>query len=519
MALGSRNQVNLDGLIPRADLFEVADSVVADTQVIRFSDLKPSAIYDMLRKPDFQRETTNWSPEQVARLVETFSKADIIPSVILWQSGNKIFIVDGAHRLSALVAWIRDDYGAGEISQAFYKGKIPDHQRDLHEKTKQRVDGLVGPWVDFERRGSMLNLKDIHVQWIKSQSAQQAADAFIRINQGGTIIDPLEVRILKAKRSALSIATRIISRGGAGHEYWQHFSDQAARASAPKVGSEIYDLLYKPSLELPIKTTDVPLAGFGYGPNVLRFAFDLVGLVNSLPVPDSTRSKGADEPLPDDDIGRDTINYLRAVRKALKLILSNDKSSLGLHPALYFYTAGGAFQPAALHNIMTWVLDLERRGKLNSFLRVRGAFEKLLLDHPVVVKPAAHKLGSGTRTRSKMLAILGRSLELLTDNPDVDAAWEKLSEEFVHLASDEEDETEVSSKGKPGAKFSRGAKSAAQFLELSGVSKCGLCGGLLHRNGKVVDHIVEKSQGGTSSSSNARWVHPICTSNRASLQW
>ena len=293
MATSTRNQVNLDGLIPRADLFEVADSVIADTQVIRFSDLKPSPIYDMLRKPDFQRETANWSPEQVASLVQTFSKADIIPSVILWQSGNKIFIVDGAHRLSALVAWIRDDYGAGEISRAFYKGKIPEHQRELHDKTKERIDNSVGPWVEFEGRGSMLNLKDIHVQWIKSNNATQAADAFIRINQGGTVIDTLEVRILKAKRSALSIATRIISRGGTGHEYWRHFSDEALRTAAPKLGAEIYDLLYKPALEIPIKTTDVPLAGFGYGPSVLRFSFDLVGLVNSLPVPDSTRSKGS----------------------------------------------------------------------------------------------------------------------------------------------------------------------------------------------------------------------------------
>lgn len=185
MALGGRNQVNLDGLIPRADLFEVSDPVIADTQVIRFSDLKPSAIYDMLRKPDFQRETTNWTPDQVAKLVETFSKADIIPSVILWQSGTKIFIIDGAHRLSALVAWIRDDYGAGDLSRAFYKGRIPDHQRDLHDRTKEKVDKLVGPWAAFESRGSMLNLKDIHVQWIKSTDASQAAEAFIRINQGG----------------------------------------------------------------------------------------------------------------------------------------------------------------------------------------------------------------------------------------------------------------------------------------------------------------------------------------------
>lgn len=329
----------------------------------------------------------------------------------------------------------------------------------------------------------------------------------------------MEVRILKAKRSALSVATRIISRGGAGHEYWNHFTDAAARAAAPKLGADIYKALYSPALEVPIKSAEVPLAGFGYGPSVLKFAFDLVGLVNKLPVPDSTRNKPSDESLPEDNIGKQTVTYLRSVKKAVNLILSNDKSSLGLHPALYFYTAGGAFQPAALHNTLSWIMDLESRGKLNSFVRVRGLFEKVLLNHPVVVKPAAHKLGSGDRTRSKMVSILSRLLDLLVANPDTEIAWQQLCTDFPHLKTDEEDENESASRGKPAGKFSRGAKNAAQFLELANVSKCGLCGGLLHRNGKVVDHEIERSLGGSSSSSNARWVHPICTSNRASLGW
>jgi hypothetical protein len=110
-----RNQVNLDALIPRADLFEITDPVIADSRAIRITDLKPGLIYDLLRKPDFQRETANWSPQQVARLIETFSKADIIPAIILWQNAGRIFVVDGAHRLSALVAWVRNDYGAGDL--------------------------------------------------------------------------------------------------------------------------------------------------------------------------------------------------------------------------------------------------------------------------------------------------------------------------------------------------------------------------------------------------------------------
>jgi Protein of unknown function DUF262/HNH endonuclease len=512
-----RNQVNLDALIPRADLFEITDPVIADSRAIRITDLKAGLIYDLLRKPDFQRETANWSPQQVARLIETFSKADIIPAIILWQNAGRIFVVDGAHRLSALVAWVRNDYGAGDLSQTFFRGKVPDQQRALHDQTLDLVNNLVGPWSDLEKKGTVLGLKDIQVQWINSQSATQAADAFIRINQGGTVIDNLEVRILRAKRSALSVATRIIVRGGTGHEYWKHFKDEAARERSPKLGGEIHKLLFYPTLETPIKTTDVPLAGLGYGADVIRFAFDMVALANELPVPDSTRRKATEDALSDDESGLETIKYLQKVKRTAQLILSNQKFSLGLHPALYFYTAGGAFQPASLHNAIALFLALEKRDKLLQFLRVRGKLEDLILEHPVVVKPAAHKLGSGARTRAKMVLLFERAIAILSQNPDLDKAWRKLVSEFPHLADDDKDEKDESNKGTAGASFSRGAKSAAFLSGLSTVARCNLCGGLLHRNGMVADHKEEKSKGGTSASRNARMVHPACNSNRVKI--
>ncbi|MDH2345716.1 DUF262 domain-containing protein [Bradyrhizobium sp. SSUT77] len=515
MANASKYQVNLDALFPRADLFELAQPVIKKTSGIRLSDLGPGAVYDMLRKPDFQRETNDWNPKQVAKLIETFVKDDIIPAVILWQNGNKIFIVDGAHRLSALAAWVRNDYGNGEQSLAFFKGKIPEQQKLIHDETQRLVNDQVKPWSEHSAIHSMLLMREIVVQWLDSPSADQAADAFIRINQGGTVIDPLEVRILRSKKSALSISTRVISHGGTGHEYWNHFTDPKAKERVPVLGQEIYKLSFSPELEMPIKTYDIPLAGFGYGSSVLRLAFDLVGLANELAVPDSTKGKGDDaSKLANDEIGTETLEYLSKTRRALRLILSNEKLSLGLHPALYFYTSGGAFQPAALHNAIAWFLDLERRGKIIEFLKIRGAFEALIIAHPAVIKPATHKLGSGARTRSKMLALFERMFKLLTANPSPERAWKTLAKEFPHLVADEEDQKSEAQKGSAGGRFSRGAKSAASLSDLGSIPKCKLCGGLLHKNGKVVDHERERSAGGSSGSANARWVHPACNSNR-----
>jgi Protein of unknown function DUF262 len=103
-----RNVVNLDALLPRQDLSAPADGS-PDLTGIKLGDLGPGLIYPMLRKPDFQRETSNWTPDQITDLVATFVNGNIIPAIILWQSGNRVFVIDGAHRLSALIAWVNDD--------------------------------------------------------------------------------------------------------------------------------------------------------------------------------------------------------------------------------------------------------------------------------------------------------------------------------------------------------------------------------------------------------------------------
>lgn len=513
MAKDGKNVVNLDALIPRADLFEQTTAVNADSTSLRITDLEPGVMYGLLRKPDFQRETANWTPSQVVNLIETFCDSDIIPAIILWQNGSQVFVVDGAHRLSALVAWVHNDFGAGAKSLSMFKGKIPDHQRAMAEQTAELLNRSVGPWATYKTANAILSMKQLPVQWIEGRSAAQAASAFIRINQGGTVIDQLEVRILTEARSALSVATRVIARGGTGHAYWQHFSKDDAKTKTPMLGAEIYKLLYDPPLELPIKTIEVPLAGLGYGPAVIRFAFDLVAQANDLSVPDSTRKVKAGEAKRGDDLeGTETLAYLKRAKRAVQMILSNQPFSLGLHPALYFYTAGGSFQPAAFLNILAWVTSLDKSGRLDSFRKVRGAFEDLILAHPNLIKPSVHRLGTGTRTRSRMIELLDKILERLTESPDTQTAWQALKIDFPNLATEEPADGDASEG--VGKSFSETAKNAVTMSDLDAAPRCGLCNGLLHRNGKVVDHIDEKSKGGSSHSKNGRWVHPICNSNR-----
>ncbi|MEK7874340.1 MAG: DUF262 domain-containing protein, partial [Chloroflexota bacterium] len=108
---------NLDALIKREDFEVQADASQTPSQVANTLSVtaleKGSLWFEVLRKPDFQRETANWEPDKIADLIQGFLEGDLIPSVILWRSprSGNIFVIDGAHRLSAFMAWVLNAYG------------------------------------------------------------------------------------------------------------------------------------------------------------------------------------------------------------------------------------------------------------------------------------------------------------------------------------------------------------------------------------------------------------------------
>src|SRR5215471_1798259 len=66
-------------------------------EAIEIRDLEPeSFFYPVLRKPDFQRETADWTPEKIVDLVQSYLDGDLIPAIILWKSNdNHVFVIDG----------------------------------------------------------------------------------------------------------------------------------------------------------------------------------------------------------------------------------------------------------------------------------------------------------------------------------------------------------------------------------------------------------------------------------------
>lgn len=163
-------------------------------------------------------------------------EGELIPSVILWKSAsNHIFIIDGSHRLSALSAWINDDYGDGTISLKYYNRYIPEEQLASAEATRILINKNIGSYLQLKEankkenpdrdlllRAKSLGSLALQVQWVEGNS-RKAEDSFFRINQQASPINLTEIKLIKSRTKPNGLATRAIYRSGTGHNYWSRF--------------------------------------------------------------------------------------------------------------------------------------------------------------------------------------------------------------------------------------------------------------------------------------------------------
>jgi hypothetical protein len=525
----SINVVNLDALIPREDFaVDEAQTRAIPPDRINIAHLDGHFFAGDLRKPDFQRETMQWSPAKVVDLIRSFLDADLIPAVILWRAGQSIFVIDGAHRFSAMLAWIKDDYGDRKTSLDHAGGFITEEQRRVAERTREAVAKTVGSYAQYQAfrnnrsaapasmQSRLTNLTDnsFVAQWVTATDAKSAENSFFKINQQGTPVDPIERVILKSRASASAIAARAITHAGSGHKYWRAFPDDAQN-EIEKSGKEIHNALYNPPITgMPLTTLDVPVAGRGY--NALQFVFDLVNEANNVRLPDG-KAKNADNVLPPDNDGTATVEFLKGVRHRVERITSDMARSLGLHPIVYFYTRSGTFQPTVFLAVSGFVEELAGKNQLVEFTRHRAAFENFLIRHKEATSLVIKQLGSGPRHIPRLREYYRRILDGLKAGKDAAAIQADFAADdnfaFVTMARP----TDLVPSAE-GASFRSNAKTAAFFAAaLPSGARCAICGALVHKNSIQFDHNTPRREGGTADMTNARVAHPYCNSIRDHL--
>jgi hypothetical protein len=262
-----------------------------------------------------------------------------------------------------------------------------------------------------------------------------------------------------------------------------------------------------------LKTLDLPVAGIGYGAHVLPFLFDLVNLANDLPIADSSHKQvDSDEGFELDKDGALTIKYLTKLRSQLWRICSVHPSSLGLHPALYFYNASGGFQANSLLSIVTLFKHWDTK-EFREFTDARETLEAFLLNNRKTTE-AIRKLGSGGRSRPRLIALFSRVLQEANRGLSAEEIQTMLASEpdFSFLAGEQKIDAPTSA----GKKFRRNVKGAAYLsYALPQALRCPSCGGLLHGPTAQFGHKVHRRDGGSATVENAQLQHPFCNSTYA----
>ncbi len=526
----AQNTVNLDALIPRDDFGDKPEAKAGGQprSAISVTDLDSGFFSRSLRKPDFQRETTQWSPDKVVDLIQAFLDGDLIPAVILWQRSTEIFVIDGAHRLSAMMAWIRDDYGDRQTSLDFFGGCVPPEQMKVAERTRKLVEMRIGSFAMFQylgrnrtppsddlkaRRLARLGSTSILIQWESATITKAAEESFFKINQAAQPIDPTERRILQSRRSSTAIAARCIVRGGRGHKYWADFA-QTVQADIERLGTELYKLLYEPPAgDSPIKTLDVPVAGRGY--NTLPFVFDLVSWASGQPLPEKLTSRRNTPIAKNDADGSATVRDLKSVRQIVTQITGTEPGSLGIHPVIYFYSRSGMFQPISFLASCGFLRDLEKTRKLPEFIRIRADFENFLFENKEFISLTTNRLGAGARSLGRIMELYKKVMGLLIDRRTGEQIKQSLFEDpsFTHLAVVKAPSPRAGLQQNSNRKIKGSTKTAVYFRDaVQAAPRCAACCAILHRNSIVFDHVRRRSEGGTGDAANAQMMHPYCNS-------
>ncbi|WP_423205434.1 DUF262 domain-containing protein [Pseudomonas kribbensis] len=505
-------KVNLDALIARED-FEVEEVINSGKkkETLSIEDIKTdSFFFSNLRKPDFQRETNEWDAGKVCELIRSFISGDLIPAVILWRSaGGYLFVIDGSHRLSALSAWVNDDYGDGEESKKFYDGIVPDEQLKVAEETRKLVGKIVGSYSDYRlalshpntvnpeivKNAKNLGALAIQLQWVEGD-ARKAESSFFKINQQAAPIDKTELRLLEDRRKPNSIAARAIIRSGKGHKYWSSFP-QETQSTIQNLAAEINRILFTPSLSTPIKTLDLPIAGKQFSAQTLPLVVDMISIIS-----DEDNSE-------DDGTGETTINVLKSVRKISYIINSNHPSSLGLHPAVYFYSQEGRHKSASFLAITDYVRRIVAKGKLKEFITSRSSLEEFILAHDYLIQQINRKYRTAQASHPHISKFFETAVSILKLGlSGIDTAKQiQSTTDFSYLSLQEP----VKQERQKGMKFDSEGKSAVYLRQvLQTAPRCAICQGFIHKNSISIDHIERRQDGGSSSPENGQLTHPYC---------
>lgn len=514
------DKVALDAMVRRADFAIGSPDTVTTDQISTLSVEslgKQSMITAMLRKPDFQRETNHWTPVQLISFLESFLDHELIPSVILWRSPAHVFVIDGGHRLSALRAWIEDDYGDGPLSRAFYNNEISTDQARVAIKTRKLVDEKVGSYIKIKdalvnpdvystlevARARNMATRSLSLQWVVGD-AEKAETSFFKINTQGTPLDSTEEFLLRNRKRSVAIAARATIRAATGHKYWSKFEAENSNR-IEEISKKVHELIFKPEIIEPIKTLSLPVGGKAAPLAAIDLLIKLIIQTNA----SQSKPKPIVEDFAVDVDGSETIKVLLQSEKVMSRLTGNSHGSLGLHPAIYFYTDKGRHSADML---MGWahLISMKLANNDSGFFQKFTSARRLIEEFLIVQKPIMGVLLQAVSSRQRVER-MSEFFDAMVKKVEI---GEALTTEWAIeiIAPNSRTKIMLSAEEAAGKTFSNDTKSAIYIKEsLEGAMKCPICDGYLEASSSVsYDHVERVREGGLGTADNGRLTHPFC---------
>lgn len=480
-------------------------------------------------KADNQRATQAWSIKEIIQFICCcIHDRNVALIFYYWkdQNGN-IYIIDGSHRLSALIAWIQ---GYFAIEQVMGNLKFNEIEKEDLRKIRKELSGPAdfGEISKNEIYSAIKqNLSKLEMKFIQViGSPDKARKMFEQLNMTGKRLSKVENNHLKDSGSDRFYVVQACC----------YIDDN--RVNLEELGSDDLSSLIRlgESINQHVFNHMLKKQEFKHD--------DRIKLIESL----TDILCKYHEPLRDFS-SKQSIR-VECILQTLFSILSRmmtptptaGKLSVGLHPYIYFYNYQAKFQITSFiawfEIFMSYHLDKDKN--FYQFSAIRPKVEYLIEKYHFAITETVAKYGSGMKSHNHLKLVyqafifLAKSINPISENMDEyteNTLFMALSKTFPYITFSDffiksfsrEYNKEIS--GKLNVMISDNRKinsrsdnsftnQAKLFLKhdqaLKYSPKCLLCEGLIHLDSTQVDHLIPKAKGGKADIKNAVILHPIC---------
>ncbi|MFS0776450.1 DUF262 domain-containing protein [Neobacillus sp. 3P2-tot-E-2] len=349
---------NLEHLIPRSNVENNNNGVISQSDrrsSFNLTELeKGQFFYEQLRKPIFQRDTNQWTVERLEKLILTFLDDGLIPAIILWEDlDGSIYVIDGAHRISSLIAWVNSDYGK--------ENELNDSN---HTAIEEYINNRIGSYEEIKRSKDekykaakqIIAKRSIAVQWVTGDYGK-VKESFIRINEQGVVITEDEKELIENDQ----LPTSKLSRAILGHGLGQVSNSQNEKTN------EIFNRFFKPFLSYELN--NYPLAGSINEDFVISKIYNVVKII-------------------DNGEKLDVSNLTEKVTTILRFL----QDYLNISQKIYFYGATKKHKTNSFYGFIRFALLLNEDEQLNHvFIKNRKIFEEYLVENEGHIQVIARK--------------------------------------------------------------------------------------------------------------------------------